>query len=235
MSAQLVLSFPCLRSCRLTGLLFLLSPVLPPPLMSHMVWDAVSASLGLPFSSLLSCLPAGFPDAVSASLVLSSCLSACVPCGLGCCVRALGLSPEFHVRFVELFGVYGGEVLFVCLVCLVLFCFVWFCFVGFSLFCLFCFVCLVLCFLFFLFCFVCFGPRRAVNVLTPPFFFGLTPPFFFARSTCYCHVTFFIIFRCFCAACIRVVYVGIANVLRLSRESMWVWAWRLQGGGRVGG
>ena len=40
-------------------------------LVSNLVWDAVSASRGWPFSSLRSCLP----DAASVSLVWSSCLS----------------------------------------------------------------------------------------------------------------------------------------------------------------
>ena len=72
-----------------------------------------------------------------------SCLWSCLPSCLGCCVcllgsspspafvsgllshpvfqlvwcvRALGLSPKFHVRFVQLFGVYGGVIFFLSLV-----------------------------------------------------------------------------------------------------------------------
>ena len=108
-------------SVRLSGLAFLLSPVLSPrlsiwsgmlcpplcfhcplsPSLSHLVWDTVAALLGLSFSFLGSCLPAcrrSAWDAVSAFLVLSlsfsclrSCLSACLPSGLGCCVRLTGL------------------------------------------------------------------------------------------------------------------------------------------------
>ena len=72
---------------RLSGLVFLLSPNLSHLVWGccvlrlrglvlvfcHLVWDAVSASLGFPFSSLRSCLPP------------------CFPAGRGCCVRLLGL------------------------------------------------------------------------------------------------------------------------------------------------
>ena len=37
-----------------------------------------------------------------------SCLPSCLPAGLRCGVCGLGLSQEFYVRFVQLFGVYGG-------------------------------------------------------------------------------------------------------------------------------
>ena len=103
-------------------------------LVSHLVWDALSASLVLSFSCLWSCL-------VSQLLSLF-CLVACLSSGMLClpdvvfaslarlpaqlvsgllshpvfrlvwCVRALGLSPKFHVRFVQLFGVYGGVIFF---------------------------------------------------------------------------------------------------------------------------
>ena len=36
--------------------------------------------------------------------------SNCLQSWLGCRVRVLGLSPKFHVRFVQLFGVYGGVI-----------------------------------------------------------------------------------------------------------------------------
>ena len=125
---------------RLAGLVFLLSAVLSPvlsaisagwavsglvsQLVSHLVWDALSVSI--------------IWDAVSAppglvfflSLVLSPiCLGCCVrllgsspsPASgllshpvfqLVWCVRALGLSPKFHVRFVQLLGVYGGVIFY---------------------------------------------------------------------------------------------------------------------------
>ena len=105
LSASLVLSFSCLWSCLAAfvfvlsrslsfiwdavsappGLVFFLSLVLSPKLVSHLVWDAASASLALSFS-------------VSASLVLSfsclrSCRRSCLPSWLGCRVRLAGLSP----------------------------------------------------------------------------------------------------------------------------------------------
>ena len=132
-SASLGCLRSCLPAClpsalgccvRLAGLVFLLSAVLSPvlsailagmlcpprwglvsQLVSHLVWDALSASLVLSFSCLWSCLPAFVLvlsrslsfiwDAVSAppglvfflSLVLS-------PACLGCCVRLLGSSPS---------------------------------------------------------------------------------------------------------------------------------------------
>ena len=39
---------------------------------------------------------------------LRSCLPSGLPACLGCRVRTLGLSPKFHVRFEQLFGVFGG-------------------------------------------------------------------------------------------------------------------------------
>ena len=101
-SAPLVLSFSWLRSClpacppsglgccvRLFG--FLLSPALPPACVPAGL-RCCAASLTLFLSSLQSCLPACLLDAVSASLVFSSCFSACFLCGLGCCVCLLILS-----------------------------------------------------------------------------------------------------------------------------------------------
>ena len=119
LSASLVLSFSCLWSCLAAfvfvlsrslsfiwdavsappGLVFFLSLVLSPKLVSHLVWDAASASLALSFSclSLVCGLVSGLVchlgwDAVSASLgCLRSCLPACLPSGLGCCVCLAGL------------------------------------------------------------------------------------------------------------------------------------------------
>ena len=105
------------RCVRLAGLVSGLSPIwsgmLCPPrwsclslvfglvsqLVSHLVWDAVSASLVVSSSCLRSCLSQLVShlvwDAVSASLVVSfsclrPCLPACLPSGLGCCVRLAG-------------------------------------------------------------------------------------------------------------------------------------------------
>ena len=95
LSASLVLSFSCLWSCLAAfvfvlsrslsfiwdavsappGLVFFLSLVLSPKLVSHLVWDAASASLALSFSCL------------------RSCLRPCLPSWLGCRVRLAGLSP----------------------------------------------------------------------------------------------------------------------------------------------
>ena len=102
-------------------------------LVSHLVWDAVSASLVVSFSCLRPCLPSGLGCCVrlagrvfllssalspiwSGWLVVSfsclrSCVPACLPAGLGCGVCALGLSTKNHVRLVKLFGVYGGVIL----------------------------------------------------------------------------------------------------------------------------
>ena len=130
----------CLRSClpsglgccvRLAGLVFLLSAVLSPvlsailagmpcpprwavsQLVSHLVWDALSASLVLSFSCLWSCLPAFvfvlsrslsfIWDAVSAHPGLvpqtvycwgSQCCLQCVRLGWGAVSASLGLSPN---------------------------------------------------------------------------------------------------------------------------------------------
>ena len=108
----------CLPAClpsglgccvRLFGLAFPLSPVLSPSLfpiwsvmlfplfVSWLVWDAVSTSLVLSLlSSVLSPSLSPIWCAVSASLglpffYLPSCLPACLPSGLGCCVRLPGL------------------------------------------------------------------------------------------------------------------------------------------------
>ena len=124
----------CLRSClpsglgcyvRLAGLAFFLSLVLSPSfclcfvsylvfylgccvcppwaclflvfglvsqLVSHLVWDAVFAFLAR--------LPAQLVSGLLSHPVFQ----------LVWCVCALGLSPKFHVRFVQLFGVYGGVI-----------------------------------------------------------------------------------------------------------------------------
>ena len=81
-------------------------------LVSHLVWDALSASLVLSFSCLdsglvsqllslfclVACLSSGMlclpPLGLSFSC-LWSCLPACLPSGLGCCVRSLALSFSF--------------------------------------------------------------------------------------------------------------------------------------------
>ena len=129
-SASLVLACSCLRSClptclpswlgccvRLSGLVFLLSPVLCPNLSP--VWDAASASLVLACSCLRSCLPTCLPSWLGCCVRLSglvfllspvlcpnlspvcvrlpglafscvrSCLATCLPSWLGCCVRLL--------------------------------------------------------------------------------------------------------------------------------------------------
>ena len=103
LSASLVLSFSCLWSC-LPAFVFVLSRSL------SFIWDAVSAPPGLVFflSLVLSpgmlCSPSWLVSQPSLSPVF---LSHTV-FQLVWCVRALGLSPKFHVRFVQLFGVYGG-------------------------------------------------------------------------------------------------------------------------------
>ena len=139
---------PCLPSglgccVRLAGLVFLLSPVLSailagmlcPPrwavsglvsqLVSHLLWDALSASLVLSFSCLWSCLPAFvfvlsrslsfIWDAVSAPHLglsfscLWSCLPACLPSGLpSWLVSQPSLSPVFcPILFSSWSGVSG--------------------------------------------------------------------------------------------------------------------------------
>ena len=126
-SVSLVLCLPCLQSClptclpvsqltlqpgmlcsppwsclcRVSGL----SPNLPPSLPTcSSAWDAVSTSVVLS----LSCLPSGLHSGLVSLVLFFSCLRSCLPCGLPsglrCCVRALGLSPKCHVRFVQLFG-----------------------------------------------------------------------------------------------------------------------------------
>ena len=109
-------------------------------LVSHLVWGALSASLGLSFSCLWSCLPLLSLFCLVAFLssgmlclpplgLSFSCLWSCLPLvwdavfaflarlpaqlvfGLVAHpVFQLGLSPKFHVRFVQLFGVYGGVI-----------------------------------------------------------------------------------------------------------------------------
>ena len=112
LSASLVLSFSCLWSC-LPAFVFVLSrslsfiwdAVSAPPwaclflvsglvsqLVSHLVWDAVFAFLAR--------LPAQLVSGLLPHPVFQ----------LVWCVRALGLPPKFHVRCVQLFGVYGGVI-----------------------------------------------------------------------------------------------------------------------------
>ena len=83
-------------SVRLPGLVFLLSLVLSPQLLS--------------LFCLVACLSSGMLCLPPAQLV-SGLLSHPV-FQLVWCVRALGLSPKFHVRFVQLFGVYGGVIFY---------------------------------------------------------------------------------------------------------------------------
>ena len=106
------------RCVRLPGLVFLLSSVLssiwpsmlcPPPWSCFGLSPVLSPSLFPKQSSV------GVLNAVSASLVLCfsclrSCLPSCLPAVLECGVCGLGLSQEFYVRFVQLFGVYGGVI-----------------------------------------------------------------------------------------------------------------------------
>ena len=102
------LRWACLRSClppclpsglgccvRLAGLVFLLSPVLSAILAGMLCrprW-AVSGLVSQLVSHLVACLSSGMlclpPLGLSFSC-LWSCLRACLPSGLGCCVRLLG-------------------------------------------------------------------------------------------------------------------------------------------------
>ena len=66
------------------------------------------AGLGLLLFPVLSPILAGM--LCPPPYCLRSCLLACLPSWLGCRVCVLGLSPKFHVRFVQLFGVYGGVI-----------------------------------------------------------------------------------------------------------------------------
>ena len=98
LSPQL-LSLFCLVACVSSGMLclpplglsFLVSGLVS-QLVSHLVWDAVFAFLAR--------LPAQLVSGLLSHPVFQ----------LVWCVRALGLSPKFHVRFVQLFGVYGGVI-----------------------------------------------------------------------------------------------------------------------------
>ena len=98
LSPQL-LSLFCLVACLSSGMLclppraclFLVSGLVS-QLVSHLVWDAVFAFLAR--------LPAQLVSGLLSHPVFQ----------LVWCVRALGLSPKFHVRFVQLFGVYGGVI-----------------------------------------------------------------------------------------------------------------------------
>ena len=67
------------------------------------------AGLGLLLFPVLSPILAGM--LCPPPYCLRSCLLACLPSWLGCRVCVLGLSPKFHVRFVQLFGVYGGVII----------------------------------------------------------------------------------------------------------------------------
>ena len=79
------------------------------------IWDAVSAPPGLVFllslvlSPSLSPIWSGMLCSPSRLVSQPGLLSHPV-FQLVWCVRALGLSPKFHVRFVQLFGVYGGVI-----------------------------------------------------------------------------------------------------------------------------
>ena len=113
LSASLVLSFSCLWSC-LPAFVFVLSRSL------SFIWDAVSAPPGLVFFLSLVLSPSLSPTWSGMLCSFLARLPAQLVSGLLShpvfqlvwCVRALGLSPKFHVRFVQLFGVYGGIIFF---------------------------------------------------------------------------------------------------------------------------
>ena len=90
-----LLSLFCLVACLSSGMLCL-SPwaclFLVSGLVSQLVWDAVFAFLAR--------LPAQLVSGLLPHPVFQ----------LVWCVCALGLSPKLHVRFVQLFGVYGGVI-----------------------------------------------------------------------------------------------------------------------------
>ena len=60
---------------------------------------------------------------------------------------------------------------------------------------------------------ICFRPHRPVRAR---FHVRFSVPWI------YCNLTFFCIFQCFCTACARLVHADVANVLRLSRETIFV-------------
>ena len=106
-----LMCMPCLECCiGLVGLAFLLFLVWSPTLSSG--WSGALVSF-LVVSHVVShlvwvlCPPSWL---VSQPACLQSWLPPCLPAGPGCCVCALGLSPKFNVRFVQLFGVYGGVI-----------------------------------------------------------------------------------------------------------------------------
>ena len=106
------------RCVRLPGLVFLLSSVLSsiwPSMLCPPPWSCFGLSPVLSPSLFPKQFSVGVLNAVSASLVLCfsclrSCLPSCLPAVLECGVCGLGLSQEFYVRFVQLFGVYGGVI-----------------------------------------------------------------------------------------------------------------------------
>ena len=75
-------------------------------LVSHLVFQLVCVRL----PGLVSQLVFGLFSQLVSHVVFHLVWDAVLPAGLGSCVRALGLSPKFHVRFVQLFGVYGGVI-----------------------------------------------------------------------------------------------------------------------------
>ena len=75
-------------------------------LVSHLVFQLVCVRL----PGLVSQLVFGLSSQLVSHVVFHLVWDAVLPAGLGSCVRALGLSPKFHVRFVQLFGVYGGVI-----------------------------------------------------------------------------------------------------------------------------
>ena len=113
------------RCVRLPGVVFLLSSVsssiwasmlCPPPWSCLWLVSGFVSQLVYCWGSqcCLKCVHLGW---VAVSLVLCfsclrSCLPSCLPAVLECGVCGLGLSQEFYVRFVQLFGVYGGVTFF---------------------------------------------------------------------------------------------------------------------------
>ena len=117
-SASMVLSLSCLGSCLpVSQLVFQPGMLCPAPwsclcLVSGLVSQLVSQSASL-FFSLGCCVR--LPGLVSALVSQSASLfpkQFTVGFSLGCGVCGPGLSHEFYVRFVQLFGVYGGVILY---------------------------------------------------------------------------------------------------------------------------
>ena len=95
-----LLSLFCLVACLSSGML-----CLPPPWACLFLSLVLSPSLSPIWSGML-CSPSWLVSQPSLSPVFLS-----HPVfQLVWCVRALGLSPKFHVRFAQLFGVYGGVI-----------------------------------------------------------------------------------------------------------------------------